>query len=688
MSEVRTSPRPVRGRRLLAAVAGVPDRLVVMLFWTSVVVSVTVLVGQFTPVVVLPLLVAVLAATWRLVPAPVLPTRSAALGALSALGLVALWVALNVPYVARYVVVTRDPGFLTLEGFWLTEHASPDIPMGSAEAVADSVRGFTAETGAYFPSDGALHAQGAKLLPGLLGLGGWAGGDAGVLVTNLLVSGIALLAVYGLARRVVGSWWALLPVVALGASIPMLVFSRAAYTEPLNVALVFGALTFSWTAFETRSWWRHLLSGALVGATALARIDGAASVIGFIAGLAVAAGAALLPRARRRGQAAFFAAGGAALLLVALGYADLRLHSPGYLSDLGDQFEMLAGVLVATAVVGVLITVPRFWDPLRRVLVRRRRGLAAAAVVAVVLVAVLLSTRFLWLPGHDLDPASGYANVVAGLQEREGMPVEPSRSYDDWSVRWLSWYYGWPMVVLSFAGLAVLAHRAIARRDPRLLVLLAVIAAPSALYLWRVSITPDQVWAMRRLLPVTLPGFLVATAVTLHALWTARRRWLQVVAAALAAVVAVTPFTTWTPLLRVPEQDNRLGEIRAICAALPSDHVVYIQAGGPNYLATLRSICDVEVIQVERPPTADELERVREAWDVPVVSVVAFRPDDLPFAGDEVPAPFRTTEISTWSYALSYLPFEPEVRTSTVWIGTVDEDGTIVTLPPEGTPAG
>lgn len=662
----------------------VPDRVVTLLLWVSLVVGVAVLVGQFRPVVVLPALAVVVVATWRLVPARLAPSRSAALATLAALALAAVWLVVNVPYAARYVVVTRDPGFLTLEGFWLSEHPSPDIPVGGAAAAAAQVPGFEATSGAYFFADGALHAQGAKLLPGLLGLGGWAGGDTGLLVTNLLVGAVALLAVFALARRIVGGWWALVPLVALGTSIPMTAFSRAAYTEPLNIAFVFGALVFSWSAFETRSWWRHLLAGAMVGATALARIDGAASVIGFIAGLALAAGAALLPRARRRAQAGFLAACAAALLLVGVGYLDLRLHSPGYLRDLGPRFSLLAAALVATVVVALLITAPRVWDPLRRFFVRRRRGLAVAAVVAVVLVAIVLSTRFLWLPGYNLQEGTGYSNLVAGLQAREGMAVEPTRSYDDWSVRWLSWYYGWPMVVLSFTGLAVLAHRAVARRDPRLLVVLAVIAAPSVLYMWRVSITPDQIWAMRRLLPVTIPGFLVATAVTLHALWATRRWWLRSAAAVLAVVVAATPATTWSPLFRVAEQDGRLGQARTVCAALPSDSVVYVQAGGPNYLPTLRSMCDVEVVQIERPPTAEELVAIRDAWDVPVLSVVGFSGDNLPFAQDEVPPPLTTTTISTWQNALSYIPFEPTVVDWPVWVGTVGEDGTVTAVPPAG----
>lgn len=668
------------GHRLLGAVSTVPDRAPMLLLWVSVVVSATVLVGQFRPVVVLPACAVVVVATWRLVPHRVRSPVPSGWGALTALAFTAVWLVLNLPYAARFLIVSRDPGFLTLEGLWLTSHADPELPMGSAEAVADQLAGFTSETGAYYPMNGDLHAQGAKLLPGLLALGGWAAGDSGVLVGNLVVGAVALLAVYGLARRLVGPWWALVPLVALALSVPMLVFSRAAYTEPHNVALVFGALTMSWSAFETRSWWRHLVSGAMVGATALSRIDGSASVIGYIAGLALVAAATVLPRHRRRAQVGFLTAVAAALLLVGLGYADLRLHSPGYLADLGDQFALLAGALAGTVAVALMISLPRAWDPLRRLVLRRRRPLAVAAVVLVLLVAAALSTRFLWLPGYNIPLSNGASALVEGLQAREGMAIEPTRSYDDWSVRWLSWYYGWPMVVLAFAGLALLAHRAIVRRDPRLLLVLAVIAAPSALYLWRVSISPDQVWAMRRLLPVTIPGFLVMGTVVLHALWRTRRAWARTGAAVLAAVVALFPLTTWTELIAVPEQDGRLGEIRAVCEALPSDKVLYIQPGGPPYLATLRSVCDVEVVQVERMPTQDELAKLSAAWGGDV-SFVAFR-DDLTWGGDAAPAPLRSGEVTTWSYALSYIPSEPVVYESEVWVGTIAPDGALVPVAP------
>src|SRR5665647_573488 len=128
-----------RGPRLARMIVSAPDRLVLILFWTCLVVAATVLTGVFSPWIVVPLLTVTLVATWRLMPDAVTTTRASLLGALNALVLALAWIALNLPYASRYLTVTRDPGFLTLEALWLSKHAGPDIPMGSALAVQQSI---------------------------------------------------------------------------------------------------------------------------------------------------------------------------------------------------------------------------------------------------------------------------------------------------------------------------------------------------------------------------------------------------------------------------------------------------------------------------------------------------------------------------------------------------------------------
>jgi hypothetical protein len=671
-----------RAPRLARMIVSAPDRLVLVLFWTCLVVAVTVLASAFSPWIVVPMLTLTLAGTWRLMPGAVKTTRASVVGGLAALTLALGWVILNLPFASRYVTVTRDPGFLTLEALWLSKHPGPDIPQGSALAVQESVPGVLAWTGAYFPADGLLHAQGAKLLPGVLALGGWVGGDLAVLAGNLVIGAFALLALYGLARRVVGPLWGLLPVVALAGSVPLAAFSRAAYTEPLTLALIFGGLTMAWSAFETRTWWRHAMAGALIGATALARIDGAASVIGLIGGVGLAAAAPLGLRPRRRIRVALVAVMCTALTMVGIGFFDLSLHSPGYLSDLGRVFGLLTVALVATVVVSLALALPRFWDPVRRWVLRHRNRLSAAAMATVALLAATLISRPLWLVERHVILGSGVAQVVEALQRSEGRAVDPTRSYDELSVTWLSSYYGWPMVVLAFAGFALIARSAIRYRDPRHLVLLTVIAAPSALYLWRGSITPYLIWAMRRFLPVTIPGFLLTATVAIVALWSSRRWWARLGAAVLAATVAIVPIFAWESLFSTAEQRGRWAEIQAVCAAIQGDHVLYVRGSVPLYLATLRSVCDVEVVEVQHVPTTQDLTAIRKAWGDKDLSVVAFGAADLPWPDGAAPPPLKTSSITTWPFSVAHIPKDPVASTSSVWVGVIKQDGVIVPVAP------
>lgn len=673
-----TTPVATPGR-WARSVVGLPDRIVMLTFWCALVVAVTVLCSQFRPIVVLPLLVVVLVLTWRFTPAALPVTRAHVVSSSAALVAAGAWLLVNLPFASSFITVWRDPGFLTLEGLWLSGHPSSDIPVGAAETVQHAVPGLTAATGAYDLVGGSLQVQGAKLLPGMLGLAGWVGGEQAVLRANLLIGAVGLLAVFALGRRMVRPAFALVPVVALALSMPMVVFSRAAYTEPLALVLLIGGLTMAWSAIETRVSWRYLVAGGMVGATALVRIDGAASVVGLVLGVGLTAAAAVAPKTRRRQLVALGLVTGAALTMVLLGYLDLRLYSEDYLTDHYRQFTSLIGVL-ALAVVGVVVLgLLHQLDPARRWVLARRRGLAAAAASLVGVVALFLASRPLWMVNHNVPANTGYSMHVAALQRGAGVPVDPTRSYDEYSLSWHAWYYGWPMVVLAVVGLAIMVHRVVARRDPRLALVFGVVVAPSLLYLYAVNITPDQIWAMRRFLPVTIPGLLVAAAYTLDGLWTRRTRFMRVLAVVGAACVVVVPPLTWGPAVSAIEQDGRLGEAHEACAAIGDDPVLYMHVGegAPPYLATLRTMCDVEVVQAVQPMTRADLVAIREAWGGRDVKVVAFTPDTLPWGAGGAPEPLRTSMITSWRENLNRLPWSASENPSTLWVATIEPDGSL-----------
>jgi hypothetical protein len=663
------------GGRLARAVVAAPDRIVLILFWTSLVVSVAILFNAFSRWLVLPVVAAVVALTWRLAPERVPAVRARVVASLVALATVAAWFGVNLAHVSQYVVVARDPGFLTLEGFWLAAHRSADLPLGDLGRVVAAVPGAQIDPDGYTAIGSSIQVQGAKLLPGLLALGSWLGGDHAVYAGNLVIGAVALLAVYGFARRLIGPVWALLPVVALAASVPMTAFSRSAYTEPRVMVFVFGGLTMTWSALRTRVWWRFVMAGALVGGSALVRIDGAAPVIGLSVGLALAAAGAATPGVRRHRTTGAALAVAAGLVCLLLGFADLRVHSIEYLEGLSSQFIALAAALVLTIGASVAVILAPM-DRVRQWGVRHARGLAGSAAAAVLAVGIGLASRPLWYTARHDELGGGVASVVAALQQAEGLHIDPARSYDEMTVTWLSWYFGWPTIALGLIGMALVAYGAVRRRDPRLLVFLTVVGAPSVLYLWRVSITPDQIWAVRRLLPETIPGLTIAATLALATLMRRRNRLTLTVAGVLALLTAAFPALTWGHLFGAAEQDGRSAELASVCQAVGTDHVVYVSTGGPMYLASLWTRCGVGAVEFADPPTPGQLLAVRQAWGGGAVAVVTFRDTAVPWKGLP-PDPTRITKITTWPQTLSHRPSRPDVARSSVYVGVVSDDGLV-----------
>lgn len=678
------------GSRLLTAALAVPDRLPVLLACLGLAALGAVLAGQFRPVVVLPLALALGALSWRWVPAPPRPDARQG-GALVAAGvLCAGWLVVGQRFVADYVVVNRDPGFLTLSALWLTRHPSTPIPVGAAAAVDSAVAGASAGTEAFWLQDGLLYTQGNSMLPGLLAVPGWIGGERAVLAANLLIGVVALLAVFAAARRFAGPVWALVPTAALALSLPFLVLTRAAYTEPLTVAFLCAGLACAhaaWTGPHARRLGPHLLVGALIGAVAAVRIDGAVVVVGLAFGYLLVALGPLGRRDRRSAVRAALAAVGAASAMTVLGVVDVRSLSPDYVREHASQ---LTGLLTATAVVVgvvvVLLLLPDRWTAVRLAAHRYRRALGWTAAGLVVVVALTLASRPLWWQGHFTDPDTGFGYAVQVLQAAAGQPLDPSRSYDEQTLAWVSWYLGIPAVVLGFAGLAVLARRAFVRRDPAVTLLVAVVAVAAVFPLVRVSITPDQIWAVRRLVPATFPGLLIAGACALAALAGGRavsrggvRVARRAAAAGLGLAVVAFPVTTWGSVAGVVELSGRVTQAHAVCdelARLGVQRAVWTHSSPFRYLATLRVLCDVEVVEFVEPPSAADLAAVRAAWGGEPVAALSFDAAVYPW----VPAPTASvggTLSRTLGRTLQGPPTSVDETWSEVWVGLVQDDGSV-----------
>jgi hypothetical protein len=630
------------------ALANAPERLLVLFLWFCYVTAVGYVTGQFRPLLVVPATAVVLVATWRFFPGNRTRGPGAAVGSALALVIAGTWFLLNLPYIAERVQITRDPDLYTLAALRLLDHPETSI--------------------------GRLHPQGNHLVSGVSAVVGWVFGETAVFWGNLACGAAALVALYVLARRLVGPWWGLVPMVALAVSMPMLEFSRALYSEPLAMTFTFLGATLLLSAWARDSSGGYALAGAAFGGVALARVDGVLPLLGVLVGLTVAA--FVHPgrdTSRRRWAAPLVLLG--SLPGVLLGLADLYFHSGTYMTDLAGQFlALLAGFVVATVVTvaGPFIPVPahRLAGTARVVTGLVTAGGALAAVALLV-----LFSRPWWYVSHGaLDNP-----VVQHLQQAAGDPVDGTRLYSEQSFTWISWYYGWPVVVVGLAGLITWLVVGGRRQRTELLWLAALFLPSALLYLASPRITPDQIWAMRRFLPVVVPGALLATAWVGRALSSRGRFVGPVVAAVLAVSVMAWPLTTVNELWTVKEKGGALRGTEEVCRRLDGRAAIVLGVG--LYVPTVLTLCDVPAVGA--PDGSPEA--LAEARDQ-----LGGGPTVLLTRGDggaewigRVPQPFRYRQ-TVWEYSLDGPPDAPVNQEVAITFGLVRPDGRVVALPPLG----
>jgi hypothetical protein len=652
---------------ILSAVTGAPQRLLVILLCFCYVAAASYVTGAFRPAVVFPTTAIVVLLTWRLLPSGRACDWRTAMGSMAAVVVAGGWFLLNLPYLSERVQVNRDPSVYTLAAMWLLDHTSPSIPV---HELSSSAPGFGRV-------DGALGPQGYHLVSGISASAGWLFGEEAVLWGNLACGAATLLGLYVLGTRVLGALWALIPVLGLAGSLPMLEFSRALYSEPIAMTFTFLGTTLLWDAWKRDRVAEYLLAGAAFGGVSLARIDGTLPLLGVLVGLTVAA--FLHPRrneSRRRWAAPLVLLG--SLPGVLLGFADALLHSGPYIVSLHERLVLLGAALGVSAVIsliGALLPIRTDW------LAGIGRGLRLAATAGAVFAAVaflVLLSRPWWYVGHTaLDNG-----LVRAAQERDGLPVEGTRSYAEETFQWLSWYYGWPVVLTGLAGLLVWLVIG-ARRRSDLLWLSALFLPSAVLYLTEPNITPDQIWAMRRFLPVVIPGMLLATV------WVARvlldrgrlRGRLGRAGGILVAITLVVSTVGWplTSVHHLWEEKNFAGALaghRAICDEI-DDRATIVAGIGP-YLPTILVLCDVTAVSIKEP-TPELLAEAREALGGEVF-LVTHAPGTVPWNGNPLPPLTWTQKV--WETSVAGPPDEVLEETKKVWLGLVQPDGSVEPVQP------
>jgi Dolichyl-phosphate-mannose-protein mannosyltransferase len=599
--DAEESPLPTgleRVTRLLVGGDALPawysNILYAALIWcvtAGVTALVTLTKTKYSPLLCTIVATAVTAATWPFRPrAP--KTESRAHGpAVAAFAIALALLAVAGHFHSEHILTDRDPAVYINTGRSIARNHRvrpilPASPFDNRNYFATHVAGFQV-------SDHQVFSSFLNFLPVLLALGWSAGGDTGLLLVPAILGALGMLALYALASTVVGPRWALLGPALLTLAPMQAWFARDAYAElPLEL-LALGGLWLYIAARRNGGIVAGVVAGFVIGAMTMVRIDALAILVALPPALTVEylRASALEPAACRRRRQAI---GSFAATVIVTGYAGLRVShrlTPGYVTELQHNLHLLelacaAGVFAAIAIA---------------VLHRIRRGLGQH---------LARNDLVLWIAGaltvavsvyaYKFRPRGGVPPVIASPT----MTAAARKTLDAFlftaSFRWFAWYLGTITLVLVVVGFIVLGVRA-TRTDSPAFILLAAALPVTVLYIARPSVSPDQLWAMRRYLPVVLPAMTIAVGAA--AMWSTSRigRWRSYLRApAVIAVVAATlvpAAASGRPLARAQMQGGALAAVQEICRITGPDAAIAVE---PLHLLavelpqTLRGFCGVE----------------------------------------------------------------------------------------------
>ncbi|HWB39215.1 MAG TPA: glycosyltransferase family 39 protein [Candidatus Saccharimonadales bacterium] len=492
---------------------------------------------------------------------------------LTVLGGVTGWALFNSFFVAQHIITDRDPGVYANAGAWLISHINLNV---ATYPVFDHLHNVIQQAPGFRPhvihGTVTLYAQGLHLLPIFLGLTGRLFGLAAMFHLNVIFGAIALLAIYNFGKHLVSPAWSALATSVLACSMPFIYFSRDTYTEPLATIFVFGGLSLIATALKHDSSRLWLLAGLVGGAVTLTRIDGFLVIAGLAAFIVLHL---IFSDQKKRPETMrdikLLSLGLAITALISL--SDLALLSLSYFAMSIAQFVEEFGLIVLITIFGFIAV---HWkqpaDYLSWLDKYTKEWRLRALLWAIAIGVALLLTRPFWLVSVD------------ELYQR---------TYAEYTTNMIFWYLG-PLAIASIYGLVVAVKKGMRRYESLLALTLMVFLSTALVYLVNPSISPDQIWASRRDVPIILPGIAILAVYGLAELWRRFGRLRHAAAGMLLATIIIlaAPLVTSFPLLS--ERDTAmLDTVNSLCKSLPPKAaVLWIGSAGTSMGAPTKTMCN------------------------------------------------------------------------------------------------
>lgn len=205
------------------------------------------------------------------------------------------------------------------------------------------------------------------------------------------------------------------------------------------------------------------------------------------------------------------------------------------------------------------------------------------------LVVVALAIYAYWIRPH-LGPFSYIPGLGDGQQ----------RGYRENTLVNLAYYVSLPVVWAAIAGWLLLAWRSFRETHDIALILVWVIVGGSAMvYLYEPNVSPDHYWAIRRFVPVVIPGFILFAVYAVSRMLTRLPSAYAKLGYGLILLFFVSIFArTDFRLFGVTEYKGIYHQLASLAAKLPEDALILVD-GPPLWVTPLYVAFNKKVIPIE-----------------------------------------------------------------------------------------
>lgn len=456
----------------------------------------------------------------------------------------------------EHILTGRDSGTYIATAAWIANEGTLFMSVG--DPILEETQVVYESIGFFSLGDGdQLRPQFLHIWPSLMAFAAAiSGGVNGAFTMTPLVAGVGILAMFAFARKLLSARTALFSTMVFAATLPFAYFYRAPFSETLAFTFLFGGLWALEEARARKSLQIATVAGILIGAVAVVRIDGVVVLLGMTAYYMVAkVNSESASEARPPDLGVIERSWNIAALMLVVAMLDGLVFAPHYLADHGS---LIAGVLI------LILALRAITKPFGRLYRKYRATLANVA-------AVLMAAFFVYaglLRPYVEKPTRSDIYGIEGLQLAAGVAVEPLRSYAELSVSWLVWYLGIPLVVLGLTGLVLEMRRVLLSPASPGGTFVTMATVFTILYVYRPSINPDQIWAMRRFLPLVMPALVILALLLATRLTLRLKRWRALAMAVLCATL-ILPVSIATARPGIdPEFAGAAKELASACDTL------------------------------------------------------------------------------------------------------------------------